>query len=54
MNNKKNKVLTAELALVATMVEIAIMGVFPQYRDAAMLLIVPFMIYAIAFVLSNK
>ena len=54
MNKKKNKIITAELTLVATMVEIAVMGVIPQYRDVAILLIVPFLIYGISIVLSNK
>jgi len=46
----------AELALIATVVEVAILGVIvPEFKPYAIVLIVPFMLYGLYFVTTiNK
>lgn len=51
MNKQKARIVGAETALLATMVEVAIAGLVPEYRELAIALSIPFMIYGLFYVL---
>lgn len=51
MNKQKARIVGAETALLATMVEVAIAGLVPEYRELAIALSIPFMIYGLFHVL---
>lgn len=51
MNKLKFRTIGAELALLATLVEVAWLGSVPEYHDAAIALSIPFMIYGLFFIL---
>lgn len=51
MNKEKLRMVGAEIALLATVVEVAWLSYVPEYHDVAIVLSIPFMLYGLFFVL---
>jgi len=51
MNKGKLRMVGAEIALLATVVEVAWLGSVPEYHDAAIALSIPFMLYGLFYIL---
>ena len=52
MNNDKKRLVGAEIALLATMVEVAIIGsIVPEFLEYAKVLVLPFLFYGIYLIL---
>lgn len=55
MNKQQTRIVSAEVTLLAIMVEVAILGIVPEYRDVALVLFIPFLVYGLfhLFVLNQ-